>query len=204
MPVAGKVCTGFSLPYVALYTASSGTVTYTSGQKLARGVNVSMDIETADENSFYADNVVAEQVGGKFQSGTATITVDGLLEASEQLIQGITTSSVTITVSGTTSTVTVYNYDQNQAIPYVGIGYVARYLSDGVTSYEPCVIRKARFETPTHNAATEEDQIEFQTQELTANIFRDDTTAGTWFSFGAGQATEAAAEAVVKEMLQIT
>ena len=30
---AGRVCTGFSLPYVAKYAASGGTITYSDGQK---------------------------------------------------------------------------------------------------------------------------------------------------------------------------
>ena len=205
MPAAGKVCTGFSLPYVATYTVSSGNVTYSNGKKLARGVSVSMDVTTADDTKFYADNVMAENVGGKFQEGSITLTVDGLLDASEKLIQGITTSSVTITVGGTTSTVTVYAYDKNQSVPYVGIGYVARYLSDGVTTYVPCVVHKAKFETPKHNAETEADEtISFQTQELVASVMRDDTTDGAWFTYGADQSTEAAAEAVVKTMLSIS
>lgn len=200
MPAAGKVCTGFSLPYVAIYTESSGTVTYSSGQKLARGVEVSMDITTGDNNIFYADNVAAEIVGGTFQEGTVTLTVDGLLDTSEKLIQGITSS----TVSVGTATITVYSYDKNQSIPYVGIGYVARYLSAGVTTYVPCVVRKAKFQMPQHNASTEGENIEFQTQELTAALFRDDTANTIWFQFGADQATEAEAEAVVKELLDIT
>ena len=52
MSAAGKVCTGFSLPYVALY--NNGT--YTSGQKLARGVDVTVSPESSDDNKFYADN----------------------------------------------------------------------------------------------------------------------------------------------------
>ena len=52
---AGKVCTGFSLPYVALYSASGNTVSYTSAQKLARGVNVDISPDNSDDNNFYAD-----------------------------------------------------------------------------------------------------------------------------------------------------
>ena len=75
---AGKVTTGFSKPYVALYAESSGTVTYSSGQLLARGVEVSIEPEVGDANKFYADNIVAETIAGIFQGGTATFTVDGL------------------------------------------------------------------------------------------------------------------------------
>ena len=36
----GRIITGFSKPYVAKYAESSGTVTYSDGMVLARGVEV--------------------------------------------------------------------------------------------------------------------------------------------------------------------
>ncbi len=89
MSAAGKVCPGFSKPYVALYSASGTTLTYTSGQKLARGVDVSIEPESSDDNKFYADNVEAETDAGTFSGGTLSLTVDGLLQAAESLIMGL-------------------------------------------------------------------------------------------------------------------
>ena len=83
---AGKVITGFSKPYVAVYSASGGTVTYSKGMELARGVGVSTDYEVGDSNPFYANNVEAENVPGVFTGGTATLTVDGLFAEAEELI----------------------------------------------------------------------------------------------------------------------
>ena len=156
---AGRVCTGFSLPYVATYSATGGTVTYSSGQKLARGVNVSITPESGDDNNFYADNVLAESANTTFTGGEVTLTVDGLLEAAEKLIMGLPTSS------GGWMT---YNDDQN--VPYVGIGFIARYQSDGVVTYVPYVLAKCMFNQINTSAATQEESIEFQTQELTAKI----------------------------------
>ena len=62
----GKVCTGFSKPYVAIYNYSDGTITYSNGQILARGVEVSIEPESSDATNFYADNVIAETIGGQF------------------------------------------------------------------------------------------------------------------------------------------
>ena len=86
---AGKVITGFSKPYVAVYSASGGTVTYSKGMELARGVGVSTDYEVGDSNPFYANNVEAENVPGVFTGGTATLTVDGLFAEAEELIFGL-------------------------------------------------------------------------------------------------------------------
>lgn len=195
---AGKVCTGFSLPYVAVYSNSGSTISYASGQKLARGVSVSVAPEVADNNNFYADNVLAESVNGMFTGGTVTLTVDGLLPAAEKLIFGLGNAS-------TVSTVSVYSYDDDATPPYVGIGFIARYMSDGVTSYKAIVLTKCKFSLPTEEAATQEDQINWQTTALNATIMRDDSADHVWKYVGATEyASESAAEADLKKLLSIT
>lgn len=195
---AGKVCTGFSLPYVAVYSNSGSTISYASGQKLARGVSVSVAPEVADNNNFYADNVLAESVNGMFTGGTVTLTVDGLLPAAEKLIFGLGNAS-------TVSTVSVYSYDDDATPPYVGIGFIARYMSDGVTSYKAIVLTKCKFSLPTEEAATQEDQINWQTTALNATIMRDDSADHVWKYVGATEySSESAAEADLKKLLSIT
>lgn len=197
----GKVCTGFSKPYVAKYVNTGGTISYTSGQALARGVDVSLEVETADDNNFYADNVKAESEAGLFQSGTVTLTVDGLKAAARKLITGIT---ATATLSVGTDSVSVDVYDDTQSVPYVGIGFIVRYMEDGVTTYAPYLLRKCIFSQPGIDAATQEEEIDWQTQELEATVMRDDSAAHAWQWIAADQTTEAAAENVLKEMLDIT
>lgn len=196
----GRVITGFSKPYVALYSASGTTITYSSGQILARGVSVSLEIENGDASYFYADNTTAETIGGLFTGATATLEVDGLLDAARSLIAGLPAAS-SETVGG--ETVQIYDYDDRQAIPYVGIGFIVRYMSGGVTSYVPVVFTKAQFEMEGMEATTQGEEIEFQTTELNATVMRDDSANHTWRRIGEGQATEADAEAVIKKLLSI-
>lgn len=198
---AGKVCTGFSHPYVALYASTGGAVTYSSGQKLARGVDVTISPEAADDNVFYADNIAAETIGGTFSGGEVSLTVDGLLVAAEKLIMGLP-DPTTLTVGG--SSVNIFEYGDAQTIPYVGIAFVVRYMSDGVTSYVPFLLTKARFNTFETTAATQEDAIGWQTQSLTAVLMRDDTAAHNWKKLAEGQSTEADAEAVIKAWFNIS
>lgn len=198
---AGKVCTGFSRPYVALYASAGGAVTYSSGQKLARGVDVNISPEVADDNVFYADNAAAETIGGTFSGGEVSLTVDGLLVAAEKLIMGLP-DPTTLTVGG--SSVNVYEYGDAQAIPYVGIAFVVRYMSDGVTTYAPFLLTKARFNTFETAAATQEDTIDWQTQSLTAVLMRDDTASHNWKKLAEDQSTEADAEAVIKAWFNIS
>jgi len=191
---AGRVMTGFSLPYVALYTANGGTVTYSRGQRLARGVQVSIEAEAEDDNIFYADNISAESAPGIFTSGTATFTVDGLKLAAEQLIMGIPAADSEGFI----------HYGENLTIPYVGVGFVCRYMEDGVTSYVPYILTKCRFVTPGVDAQTATETIEWQTQEITATLLRDDTANHDWKLVGSEQTTEALAEAKIKAIFNIT
>lgn len=189
----GQVTTGFSKPYVANYAAADGAVTYSNGQILARGVDVSIEPETSEDNNFYADNIIAETAAGAFTGGTVTFTVDGLLTAAEKLIMGLPTAGE----DGWTP------YGESQQIPYVGVGFIRRVMSGGVTSYIPYVLPKVTFSQISTEAATQEDEIDWQTQELTATIMRDDTTNQNWKWVGAAVASEAAAEAALQTKLGI-
>ena len=192
---AGKVCTGFSLPYVAKYAAASGTVTYSNGMKLARGVNVSIDPESSDDNNFFADNVLAESADSTFTSANLTLTVDGLLQAAEEMIMGVAAPS------GTDGWI---EYGDDQEVPYVGVGFIARYMSDGVTTFTPYVLAKCMFNQVPTNAETQEESINWQTQELTARVMRGDDAKHNWKYVGSSYETEAAAEAALKTKLGIS
>lgn len=190
---AGRVCTGYSKPYVALYSATGGTVTYTSGQILARGVSVSASAESADDNNFYADNVIAESENGVFTSGELSMTVDGLLGTAEKLIMGLPAST-----SGFT------DYDDDQVVPDVGVGFIARYMSGGVVTYVPYIFPRCQFTFPNVDAATQEENIDWQTTDLTATIKRAENAKRTWKKVGDPEETEAAAEAAIKTFFNIT
>lgn len=198
----GKVCTGFSKPYVAKYTAAGNTITYENAMPLARGVDVSIEAESSDAQHFYADNVTAETVGGMFTGGTVTLTVDGLKKEARKFIMGlVTTETVTIGGTGETTQVGVEVYDDMQVIPYMGIGFIARYMENGVTTYAPILLTKTAFNVDGLEAATQEEEIEFQTQELEATIMRDDSATHAWRKIADDQTTEAAAEEVLRVML---
>lgn len=191
---AGKVITGFSKPHVAVYAANEGTVTYSNGQVLARGVEVSISPESTDDNDFHADNVIAESDSGRFTGGELSLTVDGLLIAAERLIMGLPAAGE----DGWTA------YGDDQEAPNVGVGFVVRYMSDGVTTYVPIVVAKCKFKQPETSATTQGEEIDWQTTELTATIMRGDDAKHNWKYIGADVATEAEAEAALKTKLGIT
>ena len=190
MAAAGRVCTGFSKPYVATYSNTGSVVTYSNGQLLARGVSVNLQPESAEDNNFYADNIVAESAAGEFIGGTVELEVDGLFRDTEDLIFGAPAA-----VDGW-----VGDGDAN-SIPFCGVGFIVRWMSDGVTKYQPVVLPKVKFNIPEEERATQEDEIDWKTQELVATCLRDDSANRVWKYVGTDYTTEAAAEAALQTKL---
>lgn len=188
MSAVGKVVIGFSLPWVAKYTESEGVVTYSNAMRLARGVSVSAETDSSDNNNFYADNIIAESDAGTFSGGTVTLTVDGLFQDAEKLIQGLQAAN----------TAGFLVYDDNQAAPYVGVGFVIKYMSEGVTYYTPVIFTKTRAGQLAISAETQGESIDWQTAEVPFSIFKDDTSAHAWKMVGGDLADEASAEAAIK------
>lgn len=187
---AGRVATGFSKPYVAKYIASGTSVIYQGARRLARGVNVNVQPESSDDNNFYADNQAAESASGLFTGGTVELEVDGLFTSAYNYIMGIEDVAEGWTADGNKS-----------EVPYVGIGFIVRWMSAGVTTYQPIVIAKCKFSVPEEERATQEDEIDWQTTTLSAAMMRDDTTEEAWRYRGADFATEAEAETALVERL---
>lgn len=194
MAANGRVITGFSKPYIAVYSNNGSTVTYSDGMVLARGVSVSLAPESSDDNNFYADNVTAESAGGIFTGGTATLTVDGLNPTARNLAMGLPTAGA----DGWTSV------GDNAAPPYLGVGYIVRYMSGGDVIYVPTVLAKTKLSIPTEDAATQEDQIAWQTTPLEFNLMRDDSANHNWRFIGADCTSEADAEAALRTKLGIS
>ena len=196
----GKVVTGYSYPFVALYNATQGVVTYTNGMPLARGVSVQDGVESGDSQDFYANNVLSESAAGKFRGGEITLTIDGLKKAARKMIMGLPeTTPVTVGEQ----TYQVAEYDNRMNVPYVGVGMVIRYMEDGVASYDAVVFNKGIFNIDPLNAATETEDIEFQTTDLTLKLLRDDTANHGWRRMVEDITDENEAYTVVKALLGV-
>ena len=128
--------------------------------------------------------------------------MDGLLEEAEKLIFGLPEPEELTYDTDKTAQVTTYG--DSMKIPYMGLGFIVRYMSDGVESYSPVMLTKVRFQTPDAVGSNKKEQIDWQTQELTADLMRDDSASHAWKKVAADVSTEAEAEAILKAMLNIT
>lgn len=186
----GQVVTGFSFPQVALYSADNGAVTYSGVRDLARGVSVNPQITVANgDKVLYLDNRAAERGKPHFRTGTLGLVVDGLRVAAEKMLMGIPESSIgAVTVNG--ENIGYITYDDNQNIPYVGLGVIAQVQSNGIVYYIGFIYPKLQFNNFNVPATTEGQEIDWQTQSLSAQILIGDTPNHTWKWFSEPLATE--------------
>ena len=175
---AGAVVTGFAYPLVAKYAVAGGTVAYSDGMALARGVSIKPNIETYDKD-FFADDIVAESAQARFKSGDVALTVDGLLIAAERFILGVPTADVESLTVGS-ATVAVTGYGTGQRIPYVGLGAVVTVQSNGVEYYFGVMYTKVRFKQFAVAAQTLGEEVDWQTTDLSAKLHRDDSAKHYW------------------------
>lgn len=195
------VTTGFSEPYIAKYSNTGTTVSYSGGMKLGRGVSMSIEVESADDNNFYADDIVAETETGTMTSASATVTVDGMEPEVAAFALGL--PAATQENIGD-SPVDVYDYDDRMNPPFLGLGVLQRVMLNGVQYWVPIVFTKVKMNNPSDEANTQEDQIDWQTQELEMTILRDDSANRRWKRVFERQTTKAAALNIITTYLKVS
>lgn len=194
------VTTGLSKPYIGKYQNSSGAISYTGGMKLGRAVELSIEVESADDNSFYADNIVAETDNGTMISATATATIDGMEDEVAAFALGL--PEATEVQAGETQ-VEAYDYGDNINPPDLGLGFIRRTMMKGVTKYQPILLTRVKMSIPGNEFATQENQIDWQTEEIAVNILRDESENRNWKRIFASQTSEVAAENILKSILGV-
>ena len=193
---------GLSKPYYALYSNSGSSVTYSSGGGAGKYTEMSLSLTEGENNDFYADDAIAETDLG-FSGGSVSVTTDDLRPAIAKAILGLTETSIS-TTGVTTTSPKWQEYDDRQSIPFVGFGGIIKKKVDGSVKYQAFVLPKIKFRNPNIAAVTQGQSIEWQAQQLTADISRSDATNHPWFRLSTLLDSEADAILVVKDVLGIT
>lgn len=193
---------GLSKPYYALYSATGNAVEYSEGALLGKYTEMSIELDSQDANILYADNGPAES-DQQFMGGTVTVTTDDLRAAVMVPVFGAKQEAISDTGITTESPAWIV-FDDDQEIPYVGLGGIIKKKVDGATKWVGFVLNKIQFSTPGIAAVTQGETIEWQTQELNASIMRSDAEKHPWFRLSTPMDTEADAEAAVRAYLNIT
>ena len=192
---------GLSKPIYAVYSASGSTVTYSNGGLLGKYTELSISLNNGD-NKFYADNAIAE-TDDQFGGGTVTITTDDLRPDALVGALGLVEEAIAVTDVATTDAAWLISND-NQSIPYIALGGVAKKVTDGKIGYVGIVLDKVKLQNPNESITTQGETITWQTSELTGDIFRSDKATHDWKRVTSPLDTEAEAIAAITAYLGIT
>lgn len=187
---------GLSKPYFAKYANTGETVTYSDCALMGKAVELSIELDGADDNVLYADNGPAES-DNQFAGGTAKLTTDDLLPDVLMSVLGIAKEQMTVD-GVTTEGAAWYKFNDEQVTPYGGFGAVVMVKNNGAIGYQAVVLPKLQFTNPADNFKTKGETVEWGTPEIEATILRDDTAKHEWKRISTVLATEAEAEAAIK------
>lgn len=193
---------GLSKPYYAAYSAAENVVTYANGAVMGKATEANIEINTSDNNNLYGDNAIAE-TDRQFTSGTLTLSTTDLSQEVSKAILGLKEETLDSITGVTDEDVSELIYDDTQAIPYLGVGFIVKKVVNGVTMWRGIVLTKVMFSIPSDAATTQGETITWQVPSLTATIMRDDSATRMW-KREATFTTEAQAEAYIKDRLSIS
>lgn len=193
---------GASYPKYAIYANNNGVVSYSNGGIIGKLVDINVALDSAADNDFFADNAIAE-TDNQFAGGTVTMNTDDLTDEVSKVILGLQSAALTGITGITDEDVEELIYDNRQATPYLGIGFVVKHKKNGAYKWTAVILRKVMFSVPADAAETQGKSIDWQTPELSGTISRDDSEYQQWKS-QATFTTEAQAIAYINSRLNIT
>lgn len=187
---------GLSKPYIAKYSNTGATVTYTQPTLIGKAITMTLALNSGDANVLYADNAPAES-DNQFSGGTLTIGTDNLSAEAMMSLFGAKEEAISAS-DVTTSDAKWLVHDDDQIIPYVGFAGIIMKKVGGLTKYVAVVYNKVQFQNINDSATTKGETIEWQTPELTATLMRSDNAKHEWKRITTDLDTEADAEAAIK------
>lgn len=163
---------------VAKYVNTNGVISYTNRQKVGDAMTATLEMRYA-EGRLYAESTLAEFMK-KATGGTISLGVKYILAAAQQLMFGSREGSRTVNYQsgGATATATVASLilgaKTNSA--YVGIGFYAPDMVDGVEKYTCVKAAKCLFGPPSMSLQTAGENIQFYTPTTSGEFLADDSS----------------------------
>ena len=192
---------GVSKPYVAVYSNTGSTVSYTGLTTLGKYTNLDLSLDDAGANDFYADNAIAESDNRAFAGGSLTITTSDLDPAALKTVLGLVEEAIAATVATTTPVPKWLVNGDGQQIPYVGIGGIVKMQINGEIKYQAIVLNKVLLRNPGLSIATQGETIEWQTPTIEGRVYRSDATDHRWRMVSTYLDSEADAIAAISAVL---
>lgn len=159
---------------VAKYVNTNGTITYTDAQAMGDAMTANLEMRFA-EGRLYAESTLAEYMR-KATGGTISVGVKYIKNAAQKLMFGSTEKTRSVTVSGSSTSVTGLVLGAKSTGSYVGIAFYAPDMVDGVEKYTCVFARKALFGPPSMTLQTAGESIQFNTPVTSGEFLADDSS----------------------------
>lgn len=193
---------GLSRPYIARYTNAGSSVSYAGGRLLGKATELSIELNDGENNIFYADNGPAES-DNQFSGGSLSISTDELRPQAYMEALGVVSQPIANEEVTTPGAAWLVNNDA-QTPPYLGFGAIAMKKINGAIKYVGIVLDKIQFTNPNDAITTKGETIEWQTPQLTGQIFRSDKPSHDWKRITTPLDSEEEADAAVRSYLNIS
>lgn len=160
---------GLSIPVCGIYKNNDGVITYSDPFIASKAIEYSVTISSSEGSPLYADDTIAENDKGEFQSGELEVSTTDMDQEISEKILGLKKVEITLPNS---KKVTELVRDDDIQTPYLGFGIIERHRINGVDSYRAIFLPKIFFSIPEEAATTKGESIEWQTKKIKATIMR--------------------------------
>ena len=158
---------------IAQYVNTNGTITYTNPQTIGDAMNCNLELRFA-EGRLYAERTLAEYMK-KAVGGTISVGVKYIPANAQKLMFGSKDKTRSITVSGTSKSVTGLVTTASDAPSYVGFACYAPDMVDGVKKFTCLKVAKTLFGPPSMSFKTAGESINFNTPTTSGEFLADDS-----------------------------
>lgn len=169
---------GLSIPVFGKYNydKETGTVSYSDGMINPHAISYSVTVQSTSSNPLYGCNRVIENDNPRFDSGTAKLETDELIQEVSKFLLGLHEVERTY---GEGKTVQVLVYDDSQKAPELGLGIIEEHQRDDVDFYKAVILKRVQFNIPEDAATTRKGSIEWQTKTIEGTIMRSEEVSDT-------------------------
>ena len=161
--------------HCAKYVNTEGAITYTDAQEVGDAMTATLEMTFA-EGRLYAESTLAEFMR-KATGGTISLGVKYIKSAAQQLLFGSTAKSRSITVAGSTVSVSGLVLGAKSTPAYVGVSFYAPDMIDGVEKYTCVFASKCLFGPPSMTLQTAGENIQFNTPVTSGEFLASDAAS---------------------------
>ena len=161
--------------HCAKYVNTAGAITYTDAQEVGDAMTATLEMTFA-EGRLYAESTLAEFMR-KATGGTISLGVKYIKAAAQQLLFGSTAKSRSVTVEGSTVSVSGLVLGAKSTPAYVGVSFYAPDMIDGVEKYTCVFASKCLFGPPSMTLQTAGENIQFNTPVTSGEFLASDAAS---------------------------